>query len=39
MMIINTAKILQLGLPVLAEHVVKPPSIHEDMGFIPGLIQ
>ena len=27
------------GVPVMAQQLVNPTSIHEDVGFIPGLAQ
>ena len=28
-----------LGVPVMAQQLMNPTSIHEDMGLIPGLAQ
>ena len=32
-------KVLQFGVPVVAQQVKKPTSIHQDVGSIPGLDQ
>ena len=35
----KTKKPLRLGVPIVAQHVTNPTSIHEDMGSITGLTQ
>ena len=30
---------MELGVPVVAQEVMNPTSIHEDVGSIPGLVQ
>ena len=30
---------MQLGVPIMAQHLRNPTSIYEDMGSIPGLTQ
>ena len=35
----NTFKIKHQGIPVVAQWVKNPTSIHEDAGLIPGLTQ
>ena len=32
-------RIQNVGIPVVAQGVTNPPSIHEDAGSIPGLAQ
>lgn len=32
-------KSLALGVPILAQYVTNPTTIHEDMGLIPRLTQ
>ena len=35
----KTRQILKLGVPVVAQEVTNPTSIHEDVGSIPGISQ
>ena len=32
-------KNLPMGVPVVAQWLMNPPSVHEDSGWIPGLAQ
>ena len=36
---LKKTKFLFLGVPVMAQWLTNPTSIHEDMGPIPGLAQ
>ena len=36
---INIVKISTLGIPNVAQQLMNPTSIHENVGSIPGLIQ
>ena len=36
---IKKEKNKKLGVPVMAQRLINPASVHEDMGSIPGLAQ
>ena len=36
---LKSLKILKIGDPIVTQQLMKPASIHEDAGLIPGLAQ